>query len=58
MPVFGDLLLESFPDGTFQLSKQTVVWRFTVEQLKAEIEVLEKNLAEKKGLLDKIGGIV
>jgi len=55
MPVFGDMLLEQFSDGTFQLAKQVIVWKFTKEQLMAEIEVLEKNLAEKKDLLSKIG---
>jgi hypothetical protein len=53
---FGDMYLEQKVDEqgkiTYQLSKPSIYWRFTVEQLESEIVKLREQLKETKELLD------
>lgn len=54
MVPIGESYLEKKDDGSFQLSKPSIVWRFTKEQLSAEIAKLQNELVEKQELFDAI----
>jgi sugar-specific transcriptional regulator TrmB len=50
----GDRMLEKLVDGDqerFRITKPSVIWNFSKEQLEAEIARLETELAEKRSLL-------
>jgi hypothetical protein len=54
---FGNLVLELATDGSFVLTKPTIVWKFSKSQLETEIEKLEHELAEKQELLARISAM-
>jgi hypothetical protein len=57
MVPIGESYLEKLNNNTFQLSKPTVVWHFTKEQLEAEIAKLQTQLMEKQQLLEQVNNL-
>jgi hypothetical protein len=58
MPIFGNMVLEKNEDGTFTLSKTAIVWNFSIEQLEAEINILQTKLSEKQELLIQVQNLI